>query len=328
MKKIFLFLIIITSLTSCVEVLDIKLDDADKMLVMNGILTTDSNVTVNLSRSINALEGDAFIKFVDDADVFIYSDGNLLAKMTYDTNGYYSANIKPVIGKTYTVIAKENGKEVSAQTTIPSGVDLTTLEVNINIDSTTQSWTDPETGQTFDTTFYFYPDQGELYFEFNDPPNERNYYFVTAGFKIPNIVYDYNGNPYINGYRREASYLEISGDESYIGYYNDLVSGYAFSDYLFNGKTKKIKANFGLWPLSSDVEADAVFYVNFYSISEDYYKFIDTYDKYEAAIDNPFAEPVNIYTNINGGVGILASQNGVVDSVIVKTAPYNYYEGK
>ena len=325
MKKILFFLIIITGLTSCVEVLDIKLDDEDKMLVLNGIFATDSNVSVNISRSINALEGDAFIKFVDDADVSLYSGGNFLAKMTYDTNGYYTADVKPVEGQTYTVVAKEGDKEVSAQTTIPTAVELSTFEVNINIDSTTETWTDPETGQTFDTTFYTYPDQGELYFEFNDPPNQRNYYLVTAGFKIPNIVYDNNGNPYIHGYRKESSYLDISGNENYVYYSNDIVTGYAFSDYLFDGKKKKIKANFGLYPLSSEIETDAVFYVSFYSISEDFYKFIESYDKYEATVGNPFAEPVNIFTNIDGGVGILASVNGVTDSVILKTEPYNYY---
>ena len=49
------------------------------------------------------------------------------------------------------------------------------------------------------------------------------------------------------------------------------------------------------------------FFVDLYSIDEHYYRFYDTYNRYEG--DNPFSEPVVIYSNIDNGLGIFAAYN-------------------
>ncbi|MDX5319932.1 MAG: DUF4249 family protein, partial [Bacteroidota bacterium] len=45
------------------------------------------------------------------------------------------------------------------------------------------------------------------------------------------------------------------------------------------------------------------------SLDEHLYKYQTTFDAAESAQDNPFAEPVIIYSNIEGGIGIFGGLN-------------------
>ena len=50
-------------------------------------------------------------------------------------------------------------------------------------------------------------------------------------------------------------------------------------------------------------------------INKDYYKYIKSLNSYENAVDNPFAEPVNLYSNVKNGYGLFTTYAMAVDSI-------------
>jgi hypothetical protein len=83
-----------------------------------------------------------------------------------------------------------------------------------------------------------------------------------------------------------------------------------FSDDLFNGKQYALKFSVpynkevylpGKIPLSTKKEL----YIDLQGISREYYLYLQT--RSNAKNSNFFAEPVQVYTNITGGIGILGS---------------------
>ncbi len=335
MKKIIFLIIIATSLISCVEVLDISLEDSEKLLVLNGIIEPDSIVKVNLSKSINATDGDAFIKFIKGADVELYADSEFVEKLQYDTNGYYIGQTKPVLGKTYTVKVKyEDKPQLQAATTIPQAVQLKNISYDIPIDSTTQTWTDPETGDQFDTTIYTIGDQGHIYLTIADPENQNNYYLISATYNEPQYVYDDYGNQYITGYIERSFYISINGsdnaeisDNFYYFSGTPKLDGTVFSDFMFNGYDKELVLEFNTWqlggyyyyddygnPIGEPSDANTI-YLHLFTISKEMFDFIVSYNKYERVNGNPFAEPVNIFSNVENGIGLLGGVNCVTDTV-------------
>ena len=340
MKKIIFYLVVAISLTSCVEVLDISLEDSEKMLVLNGILYPDSLVKVNLSKSINSLDGDAFVRFINDAKVELYKDSVFVEQLQYDTNGYYIGQTKPILGKNYTIkVVYENKPELSATTTIPSPVQIKDIQYDIPIDSSVQTWIDPETGEQFDTVLYSIGEIGYIYVTIDDPINENNYYLVSATYDEPQYIYTDDGQVFITGYIERSFYITLNGTENEgiaDNYYyfegSPQFTGDVFSDVLFNGNEKNLKIQFNTWLLNnilpiyeydesgmpfydgSDL-SDVVLYIHLFTLSKEMFDFIVSYDKYQSVNGNPFAEPVNIYTNIINGVGILGGANCFTDTL-------------
>lgn len=318
MKKIIIFITLIALFSSCVQIMDIKLPSEDRLIALNGILNPDSLIKVNLSRSINAQDGDAYIKFIKDADVSLYVDGKFKEKMLQDTFGYYNATIKPELGKTYKVEVKNNDKTIYSEATLPEKVDLHDFKMELGYDSTIETWVNYDTGDTIDTVFYFLSETGNIYASIDDPADEKNYYFFTMYIKRPDLFWDDQGNTYIKGYIYENFDFDMTGDETYIPYsMSSILQGYVINDDLFNGQQKNLKLNF----YSSQMQPyygfiDAVLYFKFYTLSEEMYKFIKSYNKYEDVISNPFAEPVNIYSNVVNGVGLFAGVNVFTDSLV------------
>ncbi len=321
MKKIVFFILISVSFISCIETLDIELDQDDKKMVLNGIISPDSIITVNLSKSIYSLDGDAFIKFVEDAEVKLYEDGVFIETMQYDTFGNYLSSIKPQLGKKYSVTAQNSQYEMlSATTEIPQTADIKEFYVDIQIDSATETWYDPNTGNSFDTTFYYMSGEGTGTVVFDDLDNENNYYLLCFSIVKPIYVYDNYGNMYIKGYYRQPVWYNMQNQNDNLTYFSfsSLFSGVVFNDVFFDGTEKTLIVNIDTWALFDDYAQDlpqSPLYVHLYSLSEDAYEFISTYTKYQEAISNPFAEPVNIYTNVQNGLGLFAGVYAETDSL-------------
>jgi len=319
MKKITLFIIIATLFSSCVQILDINLPAEDRLISLNGILNPDSLIKINLSRSINSQDGDAYVKFIENGDVSLYVDGEFYEKMQHDTFGYYKASIMPEIGKIYRVETDNGGKIVSSQASVPPKVNLNDFKIEINYDSTIETWTNYETGEEYDTVIYTLDETGHAYTSFNDAADQKNYYFIAMYVKKPDLFWDDYGNVYIRGYLYEPFYFNVNGDQNYMSYQMDnTIQGYVIDDQLFDGQQKILKLDFDSWQLDQYTGyIDAVLYLKFYILSEDMYKFIESYNRYQDVGSNPFAEPVNVFSNITNGVGLFAGINVFTDSLVI-----------
>lgn len=95
-----------------------------------------------------------------------------------------------------------------------------------------------------------------------------------------------------------------------------------FADELIN--TEKYTLNF--WTESNrDVYTDLGEYLEIYAIvdqvSEELFKYMVTKQKQWDVQDNPFAEPVSVFSNIEGGIGIFGSVNSAMQSTIIGEYP-------
>ncbi len=323
MKKILLFLILSSTLFSCMEVMDIDIPSDEKKITLNGLISSDSVVKINLSKAINSLDGDAFIKFIDGAKVELYENDLLIETMKKDTFGYYVSTKKPELGKTYTVKVEYGSKKLQATTNLPKPISIADLDVEFSVDSSTQTWTDPDTGDSFDTTFYSYSDYSNVYVTFNDNADEHNYYLLSFSFVQANYVWDDYGNMYITGYTEvPISYQLSSSSNDDISFFtiNNLMGGYFINDAFFNGQEKKLKAEISTYELlgygyeQNDLSKSPL-YVHLYSVNKDFYDFVTSYNKYQQSQGNPFSEPVNIFTNVENGVGLFAGFSVCTDTV-------------
>jgi hypothetical protein len=105
------------------------------------------------------------------------------------------------------------------------------------------------------------------------------------------------------------------------------IEGIAFTDKIINGR----KSNFAVTILCNDIglpfyEDDhnymedgnhkKIIYFKLYSITEEYYKYIQTLNQYSKSYDNPLSDPVLVYSNVTSGYGIFAGAALSSDSLV------------
>jgi hypothetical protein len=90
------------------------------------------------------------------------------------------------------------------------------------------------------------------------------------------------------------------------------------SDQNFNGATKTLRFYVASGTLDPSVVPGGGMMkarVELLHINKDYYKYIKSLNSQENAADNPFAEPVNLYTNVKNGYGLFTTYAMAVDSI-------------
>jgi Domain of unknown function (DUF4249) len=90
------------------------------------------------------------------------------------------------------------------------------------------------------------------------------------------------------------------------------------SDKNFNGATKTLIFYADAGSLDQQIISPGTTRkatVELLHINKDYYKYIRSLNSYENAVDNPFAEPVNLYSNVKNGYGLFTTYAMAVDSI-------------
>ncbi len=164
---------------------------------------------------------------------------------------------------------------------------------------------------SYDENYYVeeYDRLDKLEFNIIDPEENDNYYLF---------------NIYPTSYKRNKYHLHlyISTDDPIIKEtYWDFDKGIIISDKTFNGQKRKIslKVNYyaNINPNGEKINLDTVL-INSKGITKDYYNFLLSKIQYAQAGDNPFAEPVNIYNNIENGYGLFSTEKSEVKVIKIK----------
>lgn len=276
MKKIIYILLLIGIFqTSCETDADIPIPQQDPKLVLSAFLEPGAErqfAKLYMSDPIFDGSNIDFTSMIENADIYI-TDGVKKVKFIYDFN--YFAYVIPKdsltieYNKEYTLSAKYEGKEVSSTIKTISNIPIQFSDVKF--DSLIEE--DPF---GYSTKTYF------GYAKWVDPPEEKNYYCIEMYALVKNI----------------------NGDSSRISL-SDFYSNLYISDEGRNGSS--ITATLEAYQYSSEIVSPG--YVGYEllvtKIDEDYYKYFKSLQNYGG--DDPFSEPSLIYSNVNNGLGIVAS---------------------
>lgn len=311
-------------LVSCEKDIIFSGETTKPQLVINSLATTDSILTIRITKSKFFLEDEGPFETVFNATVNIKVNGTSLNNVVNKGGGLYTSDYIPKPGDLIRIEVKAPGMDDAyTEQEIPETVEI------IGIDTTSKTFDEQPmigggyyTGSyyVYDTIGYYKTIQFDVTLRFKDKPDENNYYRLAV--RMRNII---NDSIVIEEYSYIDFYDIVSGKTTNNDETDFLDLGYSnndyniFSDELFDGEIYPLKFRFSrassrMLPGHeddyktvndiSDSKKIEVF-VELQSISKSYYLYMKTISNYSG--DNFFAEPVQIHNNINGGIGIFGS---------------------
>jgi hypothetical protein len=268
---------IVILLGSCEKDANVKLPAVESKLVINSFISPQDTlirVVVSLSQPLynNANSGNYFS--VANATVQI-SDGINTQLLAYNqTESYYyvkSSQLPIIVGKTYYLtVTTPDGKNVNASTTIPTS----------------------NSSLSFSSHVINNPNQTDTYLmetHWNDQAGIEDYYRIVY-YQKQFTTYTYDTS--------SITYVDTT-------YYYDLNFSDNISDKNNNGSTMNQNFQFTQDPNSSGNLGE----IYLLHATKEYYLFHKILKNANDTQDDPFAEPVQMYTNINGGYGVFAGFN-------------------
>ncbi len=270
---------------------DIEIDIPDhspKLAVSSHLTQGASKILVYVNSSLGVLSSEE-LQGLKDATVTIEVNGatrtlpylyDPLSSFAYPEGTYgvtgLDADELP-LGNYELNISVPGFDAISAQQTMPNTVKLTDAEY-------LENGSNPG-------------EEGQMIFEFNDPSGDENYYAFDATF----FTRTTSGSTYTQKGRFFLEDEELEGEFTAIG---PIVS-----DQTFDGQLKRFSFNVfeEFAGFGEDIEERYVL-VMLRSISEDKFRFFRSLVNYDNSVDNPFAEPVIIHDNINGGYGVFTAE--------------------
>jgi hypothetical protein len=291
MKKLsWIVLITLTTFSSCELIIDIDVPYEGDKIVLNGIQSPDLPWTVELTHTRYILE-DTKLPFstLTQGDVTLTGDDGSVQKLNITGPGIFTANAYPLEGHTYTIVAKSPGfEDVRAEMKMPFAVRIKNVV-----------WDSTEVRPSPNPNFYWSSNM-KLDVTFDDPADAKNYYGIlvvmnmTITYQQPNMP-----EPRTDSvtYFREVAILDpaIGTDEN---------RPRRFSDNTFNGRTYTTHSDV---QLQSDPNAKVYrIDVILVTVSEELFKYEESRNLYNSVEGDPFAQPVQVYSNVTNGFGIFA----------------------
>jgi len=264
---------------SCEKVINLDIEESDKKIVLNSVVSTDETIIVNLTKSKSIID-DSDIEYIDNAVIILTENDNVISSHTYNGNGNYIFNKIAEIGKTYKIkVNAENLKEINAETKLlaPNNFEVT---------------------DTFTTNY-----DGEDYLAMIiriENTDDNSYFFIEA-------LNENGDNVYLDSY-------DIKSEKNILGDYllfNNQIPGSGNIDFQFY--LSKYIYDYG-----SGGQSYGYIYLVLHRVSEAFYKYYLSSNMQKQVGGSPFAEPVQIYNNIENGFGIFGSESYSLDSIEIK----------
>jgi hypothetical protein len=266
-------------LCACELIVDIDVPFEHAQLTVNSFFNPDSvwRATVSINRHI--LDDTPLTK-IGNADLIIYADDLPIDTLVHEYEGNYRSDEKPLIGKRYEIrVSATDYEPVSAHSEIPLPAGITSFTLNSVI-----------TDNRNDVT---------IRIKFNDDGAHKNYYRISLDAEHKYI----DPNTGETNYSRHPVFLETDNPENTpYNQYLQIDNSIFVKDILFSGKEADISIKSQDF---SAVYADRVI-VTLRTLTEEYYNYVTTSELQDVTSGDPFAQPVNVYNNIEHGFGIFA----------------------
>lgn len=299
-------LILLAAVFGCERVVEYDLPGAAPRLVLNALICEDSLLRFEVSLSASPGDG-AKIQSLRDAKIVLFEDQTLVKDFKIDSmyaspsdfDGNPIANIAPTklffhqtisttarSGHTFEVEARYGDMAaVNASTSIPRPIRAHTIPQPLNESIMVD-------GNPLD----------RLVVQIDDNGNSQNYYGLEILAYKPGSGEAAQKIEFFSNEKVFAENLVVASGQHSQGVYYRPENGVYFSNAKFKGRNEQF-----------DVYVDPVYLGSQYqlqlrvlTLSKDYFDFAVSYQKQKQNANNPFAEPTQVYNNIEGGLGIFA----------------------
>ncbi|MCD6566891.1 MAG: DUF4249 domain-containing protein [Bacteroidales bacterium] len=324
-RKTGIILIIMLINISCERSIEVELPPVDEKIAIKGLFSTDKILSLKVSHSKYIFDTTSTFH-LDNVVVDLYENESFIETLKNIGSFYYGLKFVSTSGfkcserNTYTINVSATGFEtVFAETIVPESVNIVMVDTSTVI-AELPDWYFGHLGP------YNHPvPLLECRIRFKDFSDVHNYYTLQVEKPYLDSRVDSSGNrnwfyngtkqlPYVS-YDQIVEYL-INNEDAIIMFeeiYN--YEQVCFSDKLIDGEEYELVILLDKNLLKGKT------YFKLYSISKEYYLFGKSLNMRPKPHYDPFAEPVQVYSNIQNGVGIFAGASFSIDSSIVFPLP-------
>lgn len=334
MKKYILISLLLLSFISCTKTIDFDDEGMANQLVLNSIIYPDQGIRANLTASTSILNRQisAGGGLMADGTVEVYENGKLLKDQYSPTGVFEFTDIRPKPGATYKMVAKSLGKQLEAETTVPNKVEVISIDTMV-------------------VKSQFLNKRLQVDVKIKDVPGD-NFYRILVSRENLVLVLNADGKGNRKYFRSTIEQWISSDSPVFNSLYNNFGSEefdtgpdndyHIFPDDYFKGKEYTIQFFINNYsfsnlsfpggygdPSNPSMNGDSrPIYerniVHIQHLSKDLFTYLKYLKLYNFYHDNPFAEPVPVYSNVKNGVGLFAGFNDEVKFTYEKTyVPYS-----
>ena len=292
MNRLLFLLSISLAYISCEKVIPFDGDVNTPKLVINSIFQSDSSFKVHVSSSRSVIDTASF-KNIDDAIVTI-KDGNknIIENLNHVENGFYKGQTFPQENQTYILeVNHPNHANITASDSLPSPITINSVDTSTIID--------PINGNRL-----------QISMNFDDPENTQNYYLIET----------YSVNEYLVIKNSDTTEYELDTTKQFMVLTDEVFQNGGspwreqglFNDLLFNGQNKTLELEIpnDSWSGSEDgydwSYQTLTLRLYLHNITLSYYYYRTSLELFQNASGNPFAQPVQVFSNVENGFGVFA----------------------
>lgn len=307
MKALKFLISLICLFSSCNNDVDFKGKEPASKMVVNAVINNQSYTNlIKLSES-TFIYSDVKPKLIENPNIEVKINDQPV-DVSFDhakgTNCYYN-----FIGRLYTGDKVEVSGHTDKHGTV-YGMDFVPQPPEIV--SVDYEWFIGQDNYSYLRTFVTVKDR----------PNEKNYYRILITGKS---ILEYDGAPTFD--EIDWQYLDIYVDQEILFNNIDGIAGNdknshtykIFSDDLFQGKEYTLNTYVRQdkpWEYTWGMKTTSFIKVEIHSLSENLYMYLRSLET--ASIEDIFHEPVKVYSNIEGGYGILGIYNANEKTIELK----------
>ena len=292
MNRLLFLLSISLAYISCEKVIPFDGDVNTPKLVINSIFQSDSSFKVHVSSSRSVIDTASFNN-IDDAIVTIKDrNENVIETLNHVENGFYKGQTFPQENQNYILeVNHPNYANITASDSLPSPIIINSVDTSTIID--------PINGNRL-----------QISMNFDDPENTQNYYLIET----------YSVNEYLVIKNSDTTEYELDTTKQFMVLTDEVFQNGGspwreqglFNDLLFNGQNKTLELEIpnDSWSGSEDgydwSYQTLTLRLYLHNITLSYYYYRTSLELFQNASGNPFAQPVQVFSNVENGFGVFA----------------------
>jgi len=306
MKRLLQISISLSILCSCEIDITEEFKDTPNLFVVSGQVVAGESPCINLSKTSTIVEFDT-LRYINDALLEIKNNKRMFVLDPAEEGFYFNEELIPEPGDLLSLeCSGEDMPPASIAIRVPEYPQISDISFSVDTNYAFTLEVDLEDpASTLDHyTFYLSGWSREVAHEHDSETGEErvdtSQVYVAYSVNILDPVMEYTGGP------SRFSHYDLNAPWG---------SYFHFSDKEINGRSHTLSANGHLRRIYNDTIPE----IHVHMIKKDvhYFNFISSYIHYDPYPDQDFIQPVQVYSNIEGGFGLLTAESRVVDTVDV-----------